>query len=107
MYIIMSLRDTQVPSLENWGGGLKSLLWLANSPKCPQTHRQTQHKFPPGSHMSVVQITGSVCDGTGRTQYFLRGYWDESIHIAKVLEGEGKEAVLATPELAWTNVPPE
>ena len=24
--------DTQVPSLENWGGGLKSLLWLANSP---------------------------------------------------------------------------
>ena len=29
-----------VPSLENWGGGLKSLLWLANSPytplqKCP------------------------------------------------------------------------
>ena len=22
----------QVPSLENWGGGLKSLLWHANSP---------------------------------------------------------------------------
>ena len=28
-----------MPSLENWDGGLKSLLWLANSPhtpKCPK-----------------------------------------------------------------------
>ena len=24
-----------IPSLENWGGGLKSLLWLANSPHTP------------------------------------------------------------------------
>ena len=32
--------EPKVPSLENWGGGLKSLLWLANSPhtlKCTCT----------------------------------------------------------------------
>ena len=28
----------QVPSLENWGGGLKSLLWHANSPHLVLAH---------------------------------------------------------------------
>ena len=34
------LEDTRMPSLENWDGGLKCLVQLANSPhtsKCPQT----------------------------------------------------------------------
>ena len=35
-----------MPSLENWGGGLKSLLWHANSPHTPsvQTLQQTTTK---------------------------------------------------------------
>ena len=31
-YINIYRGDTWMPSLENWDGGLKSLLWLANSP---------------------------------------------------------------------------
>ena len=54
-----------------------------------------------------LQLTGSVTDGSGKTHYILKGYWDDSIHISKVLEGEGKNAVLSEPELAWTNIPPE
>ena len=30
----------QVPSLENWGGGLKSLLWHANSPHTPSVQTE-------------------------------------------------------------------
>ena len=37
----------QEPSLENWGGGLKSILWLANSPHTPSVQtkikKQWQH----------------------------------------------------------------
>ena len=37
----------QVPSLENWGSGLKSLSWHANSPHTPsvQTLQQTTTKI--------------------------------------------------------------
>ena len=50
IHIKLSLRDTQVPSLENWGGGL---LWLANSPhtlKCP--HVRLGNNFVSGIRCS-------------------------------------------------------
>ena len=33
-----------MPSLENWGGGLKSLLWHANSPHTPKEERKRKRK---------------------------------------------------------------
>ena len=44
----------QVPSLENWGGGLKSLLWHANSPHTPsvQTEWYACVHFVPHHHYS-------------------------------------------------------
>ena len=47
-----------------------------------------------------------MTDGSGKTQYVLKGYWDEAIHVAEVLDGEGKNVTLSEAELAWTNVPP-
>ena len=52
-----------------------------------------------------TQITGNVYDSAGKLHYTLKGFWDETIHIAKILEGEGKMAVTSELELVWENVP--
>ena len=54
-----------------------------------------------------LQLTGSVTDVSGKTHYVLKGHWDEAIELAKVLEGEGKTALLSDAEVVWNNVPPE
>ena len=47
-----------VPSLENWGGGLKSLLWLANS---PHTHEHAHMKV----YITVlVGVDSPICRGS-------------------------------------------
>ena len=33
-----------MPSLENWGGGLKGLLWLANSSHTPSVQTKNYNK---------------------------------------------------------------
>ena len=57
--------------------------------------------------LNTPQITGGVCDGSGRAHYVLKGYWDEGIHLARVLEGEGKNATFSDPEMVWSNAPPQ
>ena len=56
---------------------------------------------------SPSQITGTICDSTGRAHYVLKGHWDQGIHVAKVLGGEGKNMVTGEPDQLWQNVPPE
>ena len=68
IHIKLSLRDTQVPSLENWGGGLKSRLWLADSPhtpKRPQTHGQVQRKIIRNCHL-VDSIAVNIWTHSGK-----------------------------------------
>ena len=55
-----TFEDTRTPSLENWGGGFKSLLQLANSPhlsKCPQSTNNT--KQPQGLQNCPQQLNGN------------------------------------------------
>ena len=60
--IKIGLRDTRMPSLENWGGGLKSLLWLANSPhtsKCSKIDKH--HMKQPHGLKNDIDFKINIC----------------------------------------------
>ena len=61
-------------SLENWDGGLTSLLWLANSSKCPQSTNNT--KQPQGLQNYPQQPIGLV-------ETYLQMY---NIHVKSILQ---------------------
>ena len=53
MYMYKVIEDTRTPSLENWDGGLKSVLRLANS---PHTSKYPRALFVPSIHVHVVHV---------------------------------------------------
>jgi hypothetical protein len=65
------------------------------------------HAYSYFSRERQRKLTGTVCDASGRAHYVLKGHWDDTIQTAKVLEGQGKNAVLSEPELVWKNIPPQ
>ena len=79
----------QVPSLENWGSGLKSLLWLANSPHTPSVYlHQFQyftytHQQTPVSdfHKVTLPISFSFTDSFHRFISLLRIQMSMSVMV--------------------------
>ena len=74
--------NTWMPSLENWDGGLKSLLWLANS---PHTHVHTCTLYSVGEDM--LRDSAEVVEVQATVSHRLKG---GLIHKALDTHSEGK-----------------
>ena len=51
--------------------------------------------------LSALQISGQIQDADGNVRYILKGYWDQQYDVAKVISGEGKNAVTEPFVTLW------